>query len=206
MASSSDSEDGSYSTDFSDISDLENDLENREEVEPQIGAQPYMFEPEFSDSEEESDEGDDAPDFNNDEDIDGRLGNNNWCSCSGGCVAMPVVRESVCCKQIHQIVQKMDAYPHGELDCITEHPGFQTVCLDEWVMETAYLHYRQQYGGQARQDATENQKYRHVAYRQLVRWCWGFLGRAVRVPLPSCAVTRIRAAFPSEEYRGFEEA
>lgn len=45
-----------------------------------------------------------------------------------------------------------------------------------------------------------------MAYRQLVRWCWGFLGRAVRVPLPSCAVTRIRAAFPSEEYRGFEEA
>ena len=72
------------------------------------------------------------------------------CSCSGGCVPMPVVRECVCCKQIHQVVQKMDSYPHGELNCITAHPGFQTVCLDQDVMETAYYRYRQQYGGQAR--------------------------------------------------------
>ena len=31
-----------------------------------------------------------------------------------------------------------------------------TVCLDQWVLETAYFQYRQQYG-QGRHNATENQ-------------------------------------------------
>ena len=30
-----------------------------------------------------------------------------------------------------------------------------------------------------------------IAYRQLVRWCWGFLGKHVLVALPSCAVNKI---------------
>jgi len=30
--------------------------------------------------------------------------------------------------------------------CITTHPGFQSVCLDTFVLQTAYLQYRQQYG------------------------------------------------------------
>lgn len=29
--------------------------------------------------------------------------------------------------------------------CIIEHPGFNFVCLDTWVLDTAYYHYRQQY-------------------------------------------------------------
>ncbi|XP_071511575.1 uncharacterized protein [Diadema antillarum] len=117
---------------------------------------------------------------------------------------MPSVQESICCKEINEIVEKMDSY-NGSLDCITEHPGFLTVCLDEYVLETAYFQYHAQYGGGARQNATLNQRYRHIAYRQLARWCWGFLGRMVRVPLPSCAVLKIRKTFPSDEYRGFQE-
>ena len=48
-------------------------------------------------------------------------------------------------------------------------------------------------------------KYRYTAYRQLVRWCFGVLGRQVRVPLPACAVRAIRAHFPSDcdSFRGF---
>ena len=30
--------------------------------------------------------------------------------------------------------------------CTTEHPGFQSTCLDVWVLETAYYAYRQQHG------------------------------------------------------------
>lgn len=30
--------------------------------------------------------------------------------------------------------------------CITEHPGFVSVCLDPWVLEMAYYGYRRQYG------------------------------------------------------------
>ena len=30
--------------------------------------------------------------------------------------------------------------------CITEHEGFGAVCLNRWVLQTAYYQYRQQYG------------------------------------------------------------
>lgn len=48
--------------------------------------------------------------------------------------------------------------------------------------------------------------YRHLAYRNFVRWCWGYLGRHIRVVIPSCAVTRIRQEFPENEgnYTGFQ--
>lgn len=35
------------------------------------------------------------------------------------------------------------------IKCITEHPGFRTVCLDIWVLQTAYFHYRQEHGHMA---------------------------------------------------------
>lgn len=41
-------------------------------------------------------------------------------------------------------------------------------------------------------------KFRYIAYRQLVRWCWGYLGKHVRVALPSCAVNKIRNTFPAD--------
>lgn len=47
---------------------------------------------------------------------------------------------------------------------------------------------------------------RYTAYRQFVRWCWHFLGKEVRVVLPSCVVDSIRKAFPSQDYTGFHQA
>ena len=50
-------------------------------------------------------------------------------------------------------------------------------------------------------------KSRHVAYRQLVRWCWSVLGKEIRVPLPFFVISCIRAHFPPpglEEDFGFE--
>lgn len=35
------------------------------------------------------------------------------------------------------------------IKCITQHPGFEGVCLNEWVLEMCYYSYRQQYGGGA---------------------------------------------------------
>ena len=32
------------------------------------------------------------------------------------------------------------------MSCITENRGFQSTCLDVWVLETAYYAYRQQHG------------------------------------------------------------
>ncbi|XP_060080690.1 uncharacterized protein LOC132560050 [Ylistrum balloti] len=49
---------------------------------------------------------------------------------------------------------------------------------------------------------------RYVAYRQLVRWCFDYLDRKVRVPIPSCVVSKVRRNFPGEddEYTGFQHA
>ena len=107
--------------------------------------------------------------------------------------------ESVCCLEIsHCVTLNEEA---GQIEripiptCITDNPGFQAVCLNHWVLRVSWNHYRQQYGTDAH-DGPEHKKQRHIAYRQFVRWCWGVLGKEIRVPLPSCAVSCIRAHFP----------
>jgi len=84
--------------------------------------------------------------------------------------------------------------------CITQHPGFQAVCLNRWVLQTAWYQYKKQYSQSY--EGPQHKLNRHIAYRQLVRWCWGILGKEIRVPLPSCAVCCIRAHFPPP---GFED-
>ena len=68
---------------------------------------------------------------------------------------MPRVVESYCCEEVDQVVAVMDKYEQAELDCITDHPGFATVSLDQWVLDTAYPQCHQQYGQEARRDATD---------------------------------------------------
>nr|XP_034322605.1 uncharacterized protein LOC117688588 [Crassostrea gigas] len=103
---------------------------------------------------------------------------------------MPTAKESICCQEVQQIDAKRGSI--HQLTCITRHPGFGPVCLDEYVLKTAYYQYRSQYGELR---TTTEERNRYTAYRQLVRWCWGYLGRNVRVPLPACAVTKIRHTF-----------
>jgi hypothetical protein len=89
--------------------------------------------------------------------------------------------------------------------CITEHKGFDAVCINEDVLETAWFQYRQQYGRNA-YTGPKHKRLRHIGYRQLVRWGYGFLGKDIRVVLPACAVSKIRAFFPPpemEEYANF---
>ncbi len=54
--------------------------------------------------------------------------------------------ECVCCKEINQ-VGNVTAATEG-VECIIHHSGFQTVCLDPWVLRTAY------YGENAVEGAT----------------------------------------------------
>ena len=43
----------------------------------------------------------------------------------------------------------MEQYGSTEsVDCITEHEGFEAVCLNVWVLQTVFFSYRQQYGTQ----------------------------------------------------------
>lgn len=62
---------------------------------------------------------------------------------------MEMEAESSCCQEAQRIVDKMTEFENSseqELKCITQHPGFTSVCLDVHVLDTAYLQYKQQYG------------------------------------------------------------
>ena len=53
-------------------------------------------------------------------------------------VIMPSLKECLCCQEIAEVVNKMSMNTVA-MQCITEHPGFTTVCLDVWVLQTAYF-------------------------------------------------------------------
>lgn len=129
---------------------------------------------------------------------------------------MDRVEECVCCHEIPEIMKKNEEVFETEKlkekpNCITDNPGFAGGCLNRWALQIAWYHYKQQYGTMAT-DGPEHKRNRHVAYRQLTRWCWGILGKEIRVPLPSCAVSCIRAHFPPPgleedfEFEGFHFA
>lgn len=42
-------------------------------------------------------------------------------------------------------------------------------------------------------------RYRYLAHRSFVSWCWGYLARNIRVVLPSCVVLRIQQEFPDAD-------
>ena len=59
---------------------------------------------------------------------------------------MTTSRECVCCREVPAMVAKIDELGDTSVACITQHPGFATVCLDVWVLQTAYYQYRQEHG------------------------------------------------------------
>ncbi|XP_033725101.1 uncharacterized protein LOC117315071 [Pecten maximus] len=157
------------------------------DVEPDHseGIRPYQFEPEVGSDEDLENDPQPA--------TEDRLGSTDWCQCEN-CHEMPTATECICCAEILQIQHIRGEIP--DLKCITQHPGFAPVCLNVFVLRTAYHAFRQHHNGNIPESPA---RYRYTAYRQLVRWCWGFLGRNVRVPLPACAVHVIRQTFPCPE-------
>ncbi|XP_065918938.1 uncharacterized protein [Dysidea avara] len=120
-----------------------------------------------------------------DEELLGKLPNDmSWYHC-GNCKMMPTKRECICCCSIGEVVDKMEEIGTS---CITESEGFDAVCLNQWVLHTAYYQYRKQYG---KYKESIHEQYRFTSYRQLTRWCWGWLGKSVRIVPPSCAVDKI---------------
>ena len=108
--------------------------------------------------------------------------------------------ECLCCHEIQQVANKNEEVfehvkPSVPYNGITDKPGFHTICLDRWVLQAAWFQYRQQYENKA-YEGPEHKIYRHAAYRQLVRRYWGVVGKEIRVVLPSCAVSCIRAHYP----------
>ncbi|XP_014678076.1 PREDICTED: uncharacterized protein LOC106817880 [Priapulus caudatus] len=64
-----------------------------------------------------------------------------WCSC-GHCALMATMKENVCCRQSSNFRKKIETMGHK---CITEHPGFQSNCLDIYVLEATYYEFRAYY-------------------------------------------------------------
>ena len=136
------------------------------------------------------------------------------CACEN-CQIMERAESCVSCQEIDQVQNKLiEAVSSGECEeqpkCITQHPGFHPVCINRWVLQTAWYQYKQQHKDPY--DGAEDKLFRHIAYRQLARWCWGILGKEIRVVLPSCAVMCIRNFYPppgpEEEFvfKGFRYA
>ena len=122
----------------------------------------------------------------------------NRCTC-GNCQVLGRVEACICCQEIEAVQNKLiEAVTSGECQkqpqCITQHPGFHVVCINRWVLQVAWYQYKQQY--KAAYDGREDKLFRHIAYRQLTRWCWGILGKEIRVVLPACAVMCIRNFYP----------
>uniref|UniRef100_T1ILK0 Uncharacterized protein n=1 Tax=Strigamia maritima TaxID=126957 RepID=T1ILK0_STRMM len=104
-----------------------------------VGIHPYQFEPEF-DHASECNETDSETEIEN-----LRLENTMWCKCEN-CVVMNTDIECKCCLEISKLEDKCK---EENISCITNHPGFEGVCLNPWVLQTAYRGYRQQYGESA---------------------------------------------------------
>lgn len=124
---------------------------------------------------------------------------------------MGSVTENVCCQEIPRVMEELDQVENTSNAerpaCILDHPGFAVVCLNRWVLETAWLQYRTEY--KEPYEGPLFKRYRHIAYRQLVRMVWKYLGKHIRVPLPACAVKVIRTTYPApenEDYVGFRLA
>ncbi|XP_048732710.2 P2X purinoceptor 7-like [Ostrea edulis] len=161
---------------------------------------PYQFEPYLSDSDENDLESPTQHGQDDGNSADSRLNNTDWCSC-GQCVPMPSAKECICCTEVKAISDLME---NDGVQCITDHQGFDPVCLNTYVLATAYNQYKQQYNNEI---LNAPERYRYTSYRQLVRWTWGYLVKHVRVVLPACAVNQIPSRFPSPQdaYVGFQD-
>ncbi|KAK7878121.1 hypothetical protein WMY93_000738 [Mugilogobius chulae] len=164
------------------------------------GPEPYQFEP-LAQQDEENPEASaaEAAGPASSDASQYRMGPvSEWCSC-GHCSSLSPT-ENKCCREIPKVMHRCEQV--GVQTCITDHPGFEAVALNPYVLQAVYATYIQLFGEM--QETMVNGCYRHLAYRNTVRWCWGYLGQHVRVVIPSCAVTRIREEFPEDgSYRGF---
>uniref|UniRef100_A0A672JC08 P2X purinoreceptor 7 intracellular domain-containing protein n=1 Tax=Salarias fasciatus TaxID=181472 RepID=A0A672JC08_SALFA len=111
------------------------------------------------------------------------------CAC-GHCSSLSPA-ENICCRETPKVWHRCQV---GVITCITQHPGFEPVSLNPYVLPAAYAYESQIFG--ETQETMVNSSYRHLAYTNFA--CWGYLGQHIRVVLPSCAVTVIREYFPED--------
>ena len=107
--------------------------------------------------------------------------------------------ECLCCRECEGTVAKLDeniSILNNEtpFEFITNHRVFQSIFLDPLVLQVAWLAYKGMYENVY--DGPTYKNYRHIAYRQYVIRVSGYVGKNIRVVIPSCAVSCIRDHFP----------
>ncbi|CAH3113787.1 unnamed protein product [Porites lobata] len=143
----------------------------------------------------------------------GEVPANEWCSRSNCSVSLVTkAQECICCKEIDRCEEVMVEAIGDRTVCITLHPGFESVCLNRYVLEVAALGLKTRAGKsyttvRGQSNKSDNEFLRSVAYRQFTRLLWSYIGSSRRYPLPCCAYNKIRKQFPSQNghYRGFED-
>ncbi|XP_043929453.1 uncharacterized protein LOC122803834, partial [Protopterus annectens] len=144
-------------------------------------------------SESSSEDSDDEFYTGNYTEGDCRLRNTDWCTCSS-CEAMDDIANCYCCKEVKKILHVMEAETPTP-DCITNHPGFEAVCLNQWVLHCA----ANGVGSEdlCLEDLSLPERYRCLSHVQFNQWC--HLRKKNRVPLPSCVFHKMQSAFPLQE-------
>ncbi|RCN41399.1 hypothetical protein ANCCAN_12666, partial [Ancylostoma caninum] len=147
-----------------------------------------------------------------------RLTDKQWCSCHN-CVVFPSQpRENLCCQEVF----RMASSPFKEVFervkeimenmgglCITDHPSFRKVVLDEEVLSLLMENKRFEARNKSStlEKIEEKRRYRYYAYRSFVLWAYGHLGLRNRLELLACVRSSIMRSFPSQDgYVGFRNS
>ena len=147
-----------------------------------------------------------------------RTRDGDWCQC-GNCHphADMWVAECVCCqdsgtrdadtvKSFLKEAASRTGVANFQYKCITDHYAFEVLCLYKRHLLNAARSYRADYGQGSLRFRNENRLLRYIAYREFIRWTFGYCGKHVRKVIPACVVNAIRASFPKgdqETYEGF---
>ncbi|XP_072014179.1 uncharacterized protein [Amphiura filiformis] len=132
-----------------------------------------------------------------------RLEHRRWCQCNN-CYIEPSFNagDCKCCREIPQVVA--EAGLQGSW-CITDSEAFEPAILHPTSLYIGWMEYTSRWRRAAVSFADRNnEKYRYVGYRKFVRWCWGYLGKDIRVQLPACVHSAIMRAYPDgrNNYKG----
>ncbi|XP_044167855.1 uncharacterized protein LOC114951454 [Acropora millepora] len=145
--------------------------------------------------------------------LNGTVEVQDWCQCENCNLRfLQNISECYCCCELEGCVEALtsdvvvqDLPEDAKLTCITQHPGFNPVCLEKWSLRLASHKYRTKGKKKYGQRGSEERLLRSVSYREFSRLVYGFLGNR-RIPLPASAYAAIRETFPcdkDEDFIGF---
>ncbi|KAM3920883.1 uncharacterized protein RB166_010376 [Leptodactylus fuscus] len=118
--------------------------------------------------------------------------NTNWCDC-GHCDVMSSLEESICCHEISSLIPQLT----DERFCITMHPAFRELCLDQDRLDFLYRFLARI---KRKNDILYHlHKLRRTSYRAFVVWAHGFLDFRNYKPIPACVVKHVQESLPYPE-------